>query len=144
MIRFNRNVKAKWSGITKQFVPLDQPRWEWEKTIVLLAAAEEVIDRITQDSEPLSSWISDLRLIANLSVETQVILLIKGLEKYYSKTKTLANREFTAAARAGLAGASATAATSSTMRVDKETVEMALLELQVQETVFIVRGMWTR
>ena len=76
----------------------------------------------------------------DLSVDTQVMLLVKGLNKYFSKTKTLDNRDFTAAARAGLSDAGLSRSTATTDRLEKDAIDRALVELQLQQTVFIVRG----
>ncbi|WVF66117.1 hypothetical protein IAT40_000856 [Kwoniella sp. CBS 6097] len=158
MIRFKRHLKARWDPTKKQFIPLDQPKWVWEPSILMIINAEEIVDRIATAStststsnpseESLSTFIADVRLTLGLKSTDQMMVMIKGLNKYYSKSKSLANKEFTAAARAGLAG-SGSAGTGGnsngraggammTSRPDKETIEMELVKLQVKERCFLV------
>ncbi|WWC66778.1 uncharacterized protein I206_100683 [Kwoniella pini CBS 10737] len=154
VIKFKRHLKARWDSEKKRFIPLEEPKWVWEGIILVLVEAEEIVDKISTSSnvlgddailnekEDLSSWVSDIRLNLNLKKDDQVIIMIKGLQKYYSKTKSLANKEFTAAARAGLNGSSSTQGGSKSItlptRPEKEIIEMALVELQVKERCFLV------
>ena len=140
LIQFKRLVQARWNLASRRFIPLDTPRWEKEKAVILVASVEDVVDRVLQGENALAEWISDLRIIMDLSADSQVILLVKGLNKYFSKTKTLANRDFTAAARAGLSDLGPGQSAANAGRLDKEAIDQALVELQLQETVFIVRG----
>lgn len=142
-IKFRRHLKAKWDGRAKRFVPLDQPTWVWEGTVLIVVPAAEVVDKIAHGDGILGTWLADNRLTLGLSEGDQVIVIVKGLQKYYAKTKTLANREFTAAARAGIdglqGGGSAAAALSS--RPAKEVIERELVKLQVEQGRFLVHGM---
>ncbi|OCF45159.1 hypothetical protein I317_00961 [Kwoniella heveanensis CBS 569] len=151
VIRFKRHLKARWDSTKKQFIPLDQEKWIWEPSILMIINAEEIVDRIanasdstSDDESSLSTFIADVRLTLGLKVTDQMMVMIKGLNKYYSKTKSLANKEFTAAARAGLTGArsgngrTGPGATVMSSRPDKETIEMELVKLQVEERCFLV------
>ncbi|WVQ93747.1 hypothetical protein IAU59_000824 [Kwoniella sp. CBS 9459] len=144
VIRFKRHLKARWDATKKHFIPLDEPKWVWEPSILMIINAEEIVDRIADISgdDKLSNFIADVRLTLGLKSTDQMMVMIKGLNKYYSKTKSLANKEFTAAARAGLAGsAGANGRTSAAVinsRPDKETIEMELVKLQVKERCFLV------
>ncbi|WWC85903.1 uncharacterized protein L201_000773 [Kwoniella dendrophila CBS 6074] len=151
VIKFKRHLKARWDSDKKQFIPLDNPIWIWESTILMVINAEEIIDKISHSQSnqgedninELSLWISDIKLTLGLNSATdQLIIMIKGLNKYYSKSKSLANKEFTAAARAGLNGSSTSSNQpgnkSIGVRPDKETIEMALVQLQVKERCFLV------
>ncbi|ORX34758.1 hypothetical protein BD324DRAFT_643279 [Kockovaella imperatae] len=139
LIRFRRHVRARWDNTTKRFYPLDQPRWEWDKSVLVLSSADDLVDMISQGGDYLNTWMADLRMIAGLSADTQIILIIKGLEKYYSKTKTLANREYTAAARAGLQPGSISTQNATITRIERDAVVAALLELQFAEKAYIVK-----
>lgn len=144
VLRFRRHVRAEWDSTNKRYVPLDQERLEWDPTVVLVASADDVVDRVAQGGDTLSEWLSDVRLTLSLSSDCQILLLVRGLEKYHSKTQSIANRSFREAARSGLAGdgTSSAASPSSAVagRVDKETVETALLRAQVVRRVFVVHG----
>jgi crossover junction endonuclease EME1 len=139
-IRIKRHVKAKWDAIGKRFLPLEQSYWEWDKTVLLLINAEDIVDKVVHGHDMLSSWIQDARLLLDLDPTEQIVIIVKGLGKYTAKTRTLANREFTAMARAGLESGSAATAAAVIARPEKEAIERELIELQVQESVFIVHG----
>ncbi|WVW81889.1 hypothetical protein I302_103888 [Kwoniella bestiolae CBS 10118] len=156
LIKFKRHLKARWDGEKKQFIPLESPVWVWEGIYVLVFNAEEIVDKISPSSstsisptegggeedglDELNIWVSDIKLTLDLTAADQLIIVIKGLNRYYSKMKSLANRRFTAAARAGLNGSTTTTKTTSgaSVGVDKETVEMALVRLQVRQRCFLV------
>jgi len=140
VMRIKRHVKARWDTVGKRFLPLDQPFWEWDKTMLLIVDAEEIVDKVIHGKDMLIDWIKDTRLLLNLGPMVQIVIIIRGMGKYTAKTKTLANREFTAMARAGLESGSAAAAAVLTARPEKEAIESELIELQVQESVFIVHG----
>ncbi|WWD22481.1 hypothetical protein CI109_106974 [Kwoniella shandongensis] len=138
VIRFKRHLKAKWDPAKKQFIPLDEPRWVWESTILVIINAEELVDKIAAGEEELSTWASDVRLTLGLSSKEQMMVMIKGLQKYYSKTKSLANKEFAAAARAGLDGLATASKQTLPSRPPKERIEMEMVKLQVAERCFLV------
>jgi len=140
VIRIKRHVKAKWDTIGKRFIPLDQPFWEWDRTILFIVDAEEIVDKIIHGQNMLVNWIKDTRLLLGLEPAIQIVIVVKGLGKYQAKTKTLANREFTAMARAGLESGTTAAAAAVRARPEKDVIERELIELQVQEGVFIVHG----
>ena len=107
--------------------------------------AEEVVDKISHGGGMFDTWSADIRLTLGLSEINQVVVMIKGLHKYYMKTKMLANREFTAAARAGLDGLSGaeregSAAAALSTRPTKEVIERELVKLQVEQGCFLVHG----
>ncbi|KIR75061.1 hypothetical protein I310_01337 [Cryptococcus deuterogattii CA1014] len=109
VIRFKRYLQAQWDPESKRFVPLDDPRWVWEKTVLIIITAEELVDKIAKGGEEgekdvLAQWVSDVRLLLGLTMSDQVMLMIKGLQKYYSKSRALANKDYINAARAGLEG----------------------------------------
>ncbi|RSH81501.1 hypothetical protein EHS25_006858 [Saitozyma podzolica] len=137
VIRFKRHVQARWDPGVKRWLPLDVTRWEWENTVVMIVTAEEIVDKIAAGGGLLSGWASDVRLALGLAASDHIIVMIKGLQKYYAKTKSLANREFTAAARAGLDGAGS-AHLAPGARVPKDTIERELVKLQVGEGCFLV------
>jgi len=141
-IRIKRQVKARWDPSLKRFAPLTEPYWEWDSTILLVIDAEEVVDKMLHGQDMLLDWIRDARLLLGLESSVQIVVIVKGLGRYQAKTKTLANREFTAMARAGLSTTSSTsnATAATTTRLDKDLIERNLIELQVQEGVFIVHG----
>jgi crossover junction endonuclease EME1 len=142
VIRFKRHVQARWDSAVKRWLPLDVTRWEWENTVLVIVTAEEIVDKIAADGGLLSGWASDVRLALGLAASDHIIVMVKGLQKYYAKTKSLANREFTAAARAGLDGAGSTHLAPGA-RVPKETIERELVKLQVGEGCFLVHGGWS-
>ncbi|KAK6905307.1 hypothetical protein I203_106130 [Kwoniella mangroviensis CBS 8507] len=152
LIKFKRHLKARWDTEKKQFIPLDQPVWIWEGIYVLVINAEEIVDKIASAFESpdeeerldeLKLWVSDIKLTLSLTINDQLIIMIKGLQKYYSKMKSLANKEFTAAARAGLNGTTSAnrnqgGRNSGRIGPDKEIIEMALVRLQVKQRCFLV------
>jgi len=141
-IRIKRHIKARWDPAVKRFIPLDKPYWEWDNTILLVIDAEEVVDKMLHGQDMLLDWIQDARLLLGLDLSVQIVVLVKGLGRYQAKTKTLANREFTAMARAGLSATSTASDVSAApaTRLAKDLIERNLIELQVQEGVFIVHG----
>lgn len=153
VIRFKRHLQARWDPESKRFVPLDDPRWVWEKTVLVLITAEELVDKIADadvgaDVDVLAQWASDVRLLLGLAMSDQVVLMIKGLQKYYSKSRSLANKDYINAARAGLDGGSATATTTTTTaavngryappRPTRDQIEAEMVRLQVAEHFFLV------
>ncbi|KAK8845528.1 hypothetical protein IAR55_006243 [Kwoniella newhampshirensis] len=138
VIRFKRHLKARWDPAKKQFIPLDDPRWVWESTVLVILNAVDLVDKIAAGEEELSTWASDVRLTLGLSAKEQMMVMIKGLQKYYSKTKSMANKEFAAAARAGLGGLSAGSMQTVTARPSKDRIEMEMVKLQVAERCFLV------
>lgn len=142
VIRIKRHVKARWNVETRRFIPLDETYWEWESVISVVVSAEEVVDKIVQGEESLVDWITDCRLLLQLDSACQIVVIIRDLGKYRSKTKTMANRDFTAMARAGLESGSSATAQNQTgpTRATSESIDFALIDLQVREKVFIVEG----
>ncbi|KAK4688871.1 hypothetical protein P7C73_g1220, partial [Tremellales sp. Uapishka_1] len=138
IIKFKRHVQARWSSSEKRFIPLPSPHWRWESTVVIVVPADEIVDKVAGGNDLLSKWSSDVRLATGLSRKDQVFIMIKGLQKYYSKTKSLANKEYTAQARAGLSGTSISSQSSLTVRPSKGTIEMELVKLQVAEGCFLI------
>lgn len=125
IVRFKRHVQARYDAGAKKWIPVD-PIWEWEITTVLVTCAEEIVDHVSTDR--LDAWIADTQLLLG----GEVILLIKDLYKYYTKTKTLANREFTAAVRG--------TTVKSSSRLSRDTIEQALLAAQISHGCFFVHG----
>lgn len=152
VIRFKRYLQARWDPEPKRFVPLDDPRWVWEKTVLVLITAEELVDKIADadadaDVDVLAQWASDVRLLLGLAMSDQVVLMIKGLQKYYSKSRSLANKDYINAARAGLDGGSATTTTTTAAvmngryappRPTRDQIEAEMVRLQVAEHFFLV------
>ncbi|RXK37718.1 hypothetical protein M231_04967 [Tremella mesenterica] len=151
IVRFKRHVTSSYDHTAKRFVPLDIPRWEWETTTLIIVTAETIVDRLPPLSsmqgtaeiltgDSLVDWISDMRLCLGMDMTHQLFLVIKDLWKYCAKTKTLANREFTAAARAGLEGGSRDGNGPGDWkgRPSKERIEMELLKLQLSQKCFVV------
>lgn len=145
-VRFLRHIRAEWDTNTKRYIPLDKERTEWDPTVVLVCSADDVIDLVAEGGEALIEWLADLRLTLRLKKEDQVILLVRGLDKYHAKTKSLADRAFRDAARAGLSGGQSgpSSILATHGRVDKSVVEAELLRAQLVEMVFVVQGenMW--
>ncbi|TYJ54898.1 hypothetical protein B9479_004406 [Cryptococcus floricola] len=140
-IRFKRHLKARWDVAVKRFIPLDQPRWVWEKTVLILITAEELVDKIADGDDALVQWASDVRLLMSLSQQNQVIIMIKGIEKYYSKSKSMANKDYMSAARAGLEGGAVGGAMTAgrrAVRPTKDRIEEEMVKLQVAEGCFLV------
>ncbi|WVR03545.1 hypothetical protein IAU60_000537 [Kwoniella sp. DSM 27419] len=152
VIRFKRHIKARWDTTAKQFIPLEESHWAWEGTILIVVHAEQVVDLIAAGGDDLSTWAGDVRLTLGMGQTDQMIVMIKGLQKYYSKIKNQKNKEHTAAVRAGLDGrvagprargganaASSAGATSGLTKPEKDQVEMALVELQVKQRCFLIQ-----
>lgn len=147
IIRFKRHVKARYDNTRKAWVPLDDPKWEWERTVLIIITADEVVDMITnsQGGEGLRDWAGDVKLAMGMKDSDQLIVMIKGLTKYYGKLKSLQNKEFTAAARAGVAGKDIGSAligvgAGAMGKPDKEVIEMELVKLQMDKQCFLVHG----
>lgn len=142
-IRFLRHISAEWDASAKRFVPLDNPRTEWETTTILVASADEVVDRILRGNGELVEWVADVRLTLFLAPDEQLLLLVRGLEKYHSKTRSIANKAFRDSARAGLATGRASSAEVNQgfrTRVEKEEVEAELLKAQLSQYLLVVQG----
>ncbi|KIR63608.1 crossover junction endonuclease EME1 [Cryptococcus bacillisporus CA1873] len=148
VIRFKRYLQARWDPESKRFVPLDDPRWVWEKTVLVIITAEELVDKIAEgggEKDVLAQWVSDVRLLLGLTMSDQVVLVIKGLQKYYSKSRALANKDYINAARAGLEGGSGSGPGSTatkTARINgrptRDRIEAEMVRLQVAEHCFLV------
>ncbi|KAE8543199.1 hypothetical protein D1P53_000687 [Cryptococcus gattii VGV] len=151
VIRFKRYLQARWDPESKRFVPLDDPRWVWEKTVLVIITAEELVDKIAEGGEGegekdvLAQWVSDVRLLLGLAMSDQMVLMIKGLQKYYSKSRALANKDYMNAARAGLEGGSGSGPGSTatkTARINgrptRDRIEAEMVRLQVAEHCFLV------
>lgn len=142
LVRFKRHVRARWDGDQKRFVPLEHPRWQWENTFVVIISAQELVDKIVLGNGELQDWAADLRMIlrGQSSTASQMVLLVKGLEKYHSQTRSLVNKEYAAAARAGLSAADSSVLHSS--RPSRADVDCEVVKLQVAEGCFMVHGMY--
>ena len=114
----------------------------WENTVLIVVTAEEVVDMIAFEGGMLETWTTDMRLTLGLSVQDQIMIMIKGLQKYYAKTKTMANREFTAAARAGVDGRDDAGNLGAVLnsRPSKELIERELVKLQMEQGCFLIHG----
>jgi crossover junction endonuclease EME1 len=89
----------------------------------------------------LREWASDVRLAMGMKGNDQLMIMIKGLGKYYSKLKTAQNKEYTAAARAGVAGKDVGGLSGATGRkLDREQIDMELLRLEMENGAFLVHG----
>lgn len=109
--------------------------------MLVLITAEELVDKIADGGDTLGQWASDVRLLLGLATGDQVVLMIKGLQKYYSKSRSLANKDYINAARAGLEGGSAATATATAItfrRPTREQIEAEMVRLQVAEHFFLV------
>lgn len=138
-IRFLRHVRAEWNPQKKQYIPLDKERQEWDSATVLVASVDAIVDHIAEGGDALIEWLSDVRLTLSLKPSDQILLLVRGLDKYHSKTRSIHNRNFREAARAGMSAAEFGGAAVSG-RIEKEDIEMELLRAQVVQRVFIVQG----
>lgn len=105
--------------------------------MLLVVTAEEVVDHVATDG--LADWAADARLTLSMQANDQMLVMVKGLQKYYNKTKSIANREFTAAARAGL-GERDPVPRARGARPEKEVIERELVKLQVAQRCFLVHG----
>lgn len=145
MIKFKRHVKSRYDHDRKAWIPVDDPRWEWEGTVVIITTAEEVTDMISTDG--LRDWVGDVRLVLGMKPSQQLIIMIKGFNKYYSKLKSQQNKEYTAAARAGMAGKEVGGASvgsgkgKAMMSIGRDEVEMELVRVQMETRCFLVHGM---
>ncbi|WVQ76229.1 hypothetical protein IAR50_005894 [Cryptococcus sp. DSM 104548] len=140
-IRFKRHLQSRWDVAMKRFIPLDQPRWVWEKTVLVFITAEELVDKITDGEDALVQWASDIRLLLSLSQQDQVIIMIKGIDHYYSKSTTISNKNHKAAALAGLGGGAVggvMAAGRHSVRPTKDKIEEEMVKLQVAEGCFLI------
>jgi crossover junction endonuclease EME1 len=117
---------------------LAEAYWEWENAIIIVTGAEAIVDKVLHGG--VTQWIQDARLMLGLDAQCQILVVVRGLAQYHAKTRTLANREFTAMARAGLESNHASASSSLPVRPYSDTVERDLVDLQVQEGVYIVQG----
>jgi crossover junction endonuclease EME1 len=142
VIRFKRYVQARWDTAGKKFVPLDQPKWRWETTVLVIMTAEDVIDKIAVCNDELGTWAGDFRLMLGMGAKDQMFVMIKGLQKYYSKTKSLANKEYTAQARAVLGEKEGEGGRgrANSARPSKEIIERELVKLQVAHGCFLIHG----
>ena len=138
IIRFKRHVKSRYDHVRKAWIPLDDPRWEWEGTILVIITADECVDMIT--SNGLRDWAGDVRLAMGMKGNDQLVIMIKGLVKYYSKLKSAQNKEFTAAARAGVAGKDVGAMGMAGGKLGREAIDMELLRLEMENGAFLVHG----
>ena len=92
----------------------------------------------------LREWASDVRLAMEMKSNDQLVIMIKGLGKYYSKLKTAQNKEYTAAARAGVAGKDVGGLSAGVGgKLDREQIDMELLRLEMENGAFLVHGVFT-
>jgi len=133
-------VKSRYDHTRKAWIPLDHPKWEWEGTILVIITADECVDMI--HTKGLREWASDVRLAMGMKGNDQLVIMIKGLGKYYSKLKTAQNKEYTAAARAGVAGKDVGGlSVAAGGKLDREQIDMELLRLEMENGAFLVHGM---
>ena len=137
--RFKRHTKARWDSAAKRFVPLEVPLWDWEAVILVVLGVDDLIDKIMGGGDLLLDWARDVRSATGLSKKDTLMVMIKGLNGYHAKTKTLKNREFATAARAALDGR-LVQVQDSIGRLEKEVIEQAMLRLQLEEGCFLVHG----
>jgi crossover junction endonuclease EME1 len=139
IIRFKRNHTAKWDSKRKAFIPLDKPYWDWERTTLIVLAAGDLVDKLSQGGRHLIDWVKDTRLILGVAQDEPIGILIQGLGKMLAQRRAAANRQYTAAARAGLSS-DATSRLDTSLRpdMDKDAIDAELVKLQVAERVFIV------
>lgn len=112
---------------------------------LIIVTADEVVDMIANShhGEGLRDWAGDVRLALDMKGSDQLIIMVKGLNKYYSKLKNLQNKEFTAAARAGVAGKDISGAAYGAGvpgKPNKEAIEMEMVKLQMEKQCFLVHG----
>lgn len=140
VIKFKRHVKSRYDHDRKAWIPIPEPKWEWEGTILLVTTAEDVTDLISNDG--LREWVGDARLALEMKPTQQLIIMIKGLVKYYSKLKSKQNKEYTAAARAGLEGKdhSGSSAAKVVNQIGREQIETELAMTQMETKCFLVHG----
>lgn len=141
-IRFRRRVRAEWDSTLKRYQPLKEERLEWELTTVIVTSAEALVDYVAQGGNALVDWLSDVRLTLNFPLKEQLVLLVRGMSKYHSQTKSVASRTFREAARAGLVGEEATAMPNQPIagRLDKDQIEAELIRAQVVQRIFVIHG----
>lgn len=142
VIKFKRHVKSRYDHDRKAWIPLTEPKWEWEGSILVITTAEEVTDLISTDG--LRDWVGDVRLAMDMKPSQQLIVMIKGLAKYYSKLKSKQNKEYTAAARAGLEGKdqSGRSAAKVVNQIGREQIETELVRAQMETKCFLVHGQY--
>jgi crossover junction endonuclease EME1 len=145
VIRFKRHVKSRYDHTRKAWIPINDPKWEWEGTVVFIITADDVVDMITDprgEGGGLREWASDVRLAMGMKGSDQLIIMIKGLAKYYSKLKSAQNKEFTAAARAGVAGKEVGGLSTGVNQLGRDGIDMELLRLEMENGAFLVHGTW--
>jgi len=131
-------VKSRYDHTRKAWIPLDDPKWEWEGTVLVIITADECVVMI--HTKGLREWASDVRLAMGMKVNDQLVIMIKGLGKYYSKLKTAQNKEYTAAARAGVAGKDVGGLSTAGEKLGREQIDMELLRLEMENGAFLVHG----
>lgn len=108
---------------------------------MVIISAQELVDKIVLGNGALQDWAADLRMIlrGQTSTASQMVLLVKGLEQYHSRTRSLVNKEYAAAARAGLSAADSSVLHHS--RLSRADIDCEVVKLQVAEGCFMVYGM---
>lgn len=120
--------------------------------MLIIITAAELVDKIAKGGEEgekdvLAQWVSDVRLLLGLTMSDQVMLMIKGLQKYYSKSRALANKDYINAARAGLEAGGGSGGPGSSIaikptrmngRPTRDRIETEMVRLQVAEHCFLV------
>lgn len=143
-IRFRRRVTSQWNEVEKRFLPLDQERFEWEPTLVIVTSVDSIVDQIAEEDEMFIRWLKDVRLTMGITDE-QVLLLVRGMGKYHTKSVAVVNKSYRESAAAGLMGAQGRKSSGpkdNSKRVTKDMVESELLRAQVMERIFVVLGGW--
>ncbi|WVO18391.1 hypothetical protein L204_106107 [Cryptococcus depauperatus] len=141
VIRFKRFLQARWDDNSKQFIPLDEPKWEWETTVVVLVTAEKLVNMIACGENMLTQWISDTRRLLGLFRTDQVIVMIKDLRGYHSRSCLSARKNRINTTKASLGCNRVELQTINNRHPSKpteETIEAEIIKLQVSERCFIV------
>jgi hypothetical protein len=108
---------------------------------LVIITADECVDLIS-NTGGLREWAGDVRLAMGMKGNDQLVIMIKGLGKYYSKLKSAQNKEFTAAARAGVAGKDVGGlGMVAGEKLGREQIDMELLRLEMENGAFLVHGM---
>ncbi|KAK0634619.1 ERCC4 domain-containing protein [Bombardia bombarda] len=144
VVRWRRKVKSRYNEELGHWEPVPMCIEPDNHVMVLLPAAEFVKLVLAGDSGTLEAHVG--RMQTHFPNNT-IIYLIEGLTPWLRKNRNLRNRQFVSAVRSGLDEDSATASSADApppsgtippqTYIDEDTIEDALLQLQVLHGVLI-------
>ncbi|PHH80197.1 hypothetical protein CDD80_2568 [Ophiocordyceps camponoti-rufipedis] len=130
LVKWRRKVTSRFDEELGRWEPIS-PRVHEERNVLVIVTATDFVDLVLKGE--LDDHAKKLKRPFALY---QVIYVLQGMTAWMRKNRNLRNRQFTSGVRSNQAGSHRAAGASSSY-VAEDTIEDALLRLQVEHDVFI-------